>query len=436
MTSRNEKEAYVWVWLPGTTEPVVAGRLVREGKNLLFNYGQSYLARDNAISLYDKELPLQRGELPLLTGLNMPGCIRDSAPDAWGRRVLLNRILGAKGKDADAAELDELTYLLESGSDRIGALDFQRSPTEYIPRAPRQATLDELLSSAEKVEQGIPLTPELDAALQHGSSIGGARPKATITTDNKKYVAKFASRSDLYSVIKAEFIAMHLARKCGLNAAPVKLARALNKEVLLIERFDRVPADDGWNRRSLVSALTLLGLDEMMARYASYEELAEIIRRDFNDAPATLRELFGRLVFNILCGNTDDHARNHAAFWDGKVLSLTPAYDICPQGRTGNEATQAMLITGEMRQSRLVACLAAVPQFLLSEAEALEIIEGQVRTVGENWEDACKLANLSDVDRKLLWGHQFLNSYAFEELEGAAVPLATLSTETREKNRG
>ena len=417
MTSRNEKKAYVWVWLPGETEPVVAGQLVREGENILFNYGQSYLARDNAISLYDKELPLQRGELPLLPELTMPGCIRDGAPDAWGRRVLLNRILGAKAKDADVAELDELTYLLESGSDRIGALDFQRSPTDYVPRAPRQATLDELLSSAEKVEKGIPLTPELDAALQHGSSIGGARPKAMITDGNKKYVAKFASTTDLYNVVKAEFIAMHLAKLCGLNVAPVKLTRASNKDVLLIERFDRVDSSEGWQRRSLLSALTLLGLDEMMARYASYEELAEIIRRYFDDAAATLRELFGRLVFNVLCGNTDDHARNHAAFWDGKSLSLTPAYDICPQSRTGNEATQAMLISDEDRRSRLVTCLTAAPAFLLTEVEAIEQFENQIASIRDNWPDACDLANLTETDRRLLWGRQFLNPYAFEELD-------------------
>jgi serine/threonine-protein kinase HipA len=126
---------------------------------------------------------------------------------------------------------------------------------------------------------------------------------------------------------------------------------------------------------------------------------------------------------------TDDHARNHAAFWDGKVLSLTPAYDICPQGRTGNEATQAMLITGETRQSRLAVCLAAAPQFLLSETEALEIIEGQVRAIDKHWEDACDLAKLSEVDRKLLWGRQFLNSHAFDDLDGKAGAIAALGTE-------
>ncbi|OLO11096.1 hypothetical protein BTW10_11550 [Chromohalobacter japonicus] len=83
------------------------------------------------------------------------------------------------------------------------------------------------------------------------------------------------------------------------------------------------------------------------------------------DPKQTLRELYARIVFNILCGNTDDHARNHAAFWDGRMLSLTPAYDICPQGRTGNEATQAMLIKGENRMSTLHSCLAAAPAFLL-----------------------------------------------------------------------
>lgn len=95
------------------------------------------------------------------------------------------------------------------------------------------------------------------------------------------------------------------------------------------------------------SALTLLGLDEMMARYASYEDLAEIVRHRFVKPKETLQELFGRICFNVLCGNTNDHARNHAAFWDGMMHTLSPAYDICLQGRTRNKATQAMLIKGD-----------------------------------------------------------------------------------------
>ncbi|RLA04137.1 MAG: type II toxin-antitoxin system HipA family toxin, partial [Gammaproteobacteria bacterium] len=153
----------------------------------------------------------------------------------------------------------------------------------------------------------------------------------------------------------------------------------------------------------------------MMARYASYEVLAEIIRHRFKDSSATLRELYSRLVFNILCGNTDDHARNHAAFWDGEMLSLTPAYDICPQGRTGNEASQAMLISGNDRMSRIGSCIEAAPHFLLAQGEATDIADNQKQIIEESWEIVCDEAGLNKVDQKLLWRRQFLNPYAFSE---------------------
>jgi serine/threonine-protein kinase HipA len=419
MTSKTEKEAFVWIWLPDKTEPVVAGRLESDNGNILFNYGKSYLDRIGdskpAIAIYLPELPLKAGALPLPDGLTMPGCIRDAAPDAWGRRVIINKKLGLKGVCSDTAELNELTYLLESGSDRIGALDFQRSPTEYIPRTANNVRMEELIESAERVEKGIPLTPELDQALFHGSSIGGARPKALIQDQGKKYVAKFSSSTDLYNIIKAEFIAMRLADLAGLNVAPVKLAKAANKDVLLIERFDRVPKGDKWTRKAMVSALTLLRLDDMMARYASYETLSEIIRHRFTNPKHTLKELFSRLVFNILCGNTDDHARNHAAFWDGKALTLTPAYDICPQGRTGNEASQAMLISGDNNLSQLKTCFETAHNFLLSEEEARKTFGHLTAAIEQHWETVCEEAELNEVDKKLLWKRQFLNPYSTEQ---------------------
>ncbi|MCX4024925.1 type II toxin-antitoxin system HipA family toxin [Endozoicomonas sp. SM1973] len=417
MTSKFQRynEAYVWAWLPEETTPVVAGKLTAEGQTLIFNYGKSYLARDNAIPIYDAELPLRPGFIPPQKGLTIPGCIRDSAPDAWGRRVIINSLLGLKGS-ADTTQLDELTYLLESGSDRIGALDFQLSPTAYEPRAAVNVPLDELSAAVDLVEKGVPLTPELDQALHHGTSIGGARPKALIEDKNKKYVAKFSATSDLFSVVKAEFISMRLAEMADLNVAPVSLTQAAHKDVLLIERFDRVQSPQGWQRKLMVSALTLFNLDEMMARYASYEELAEIIRHKFTNASLTLKELFSRITFNILTGNTDDHARNHAAFWDGNMLSLTPAYDICPQGRSGNEASQAMLITGNNRMSQISVCLAAAQHFLLTREEAIIIIEKQIQAIIENWSNVCDTAELSETDQQLLWRRQFLNPYAFENL--------------------
>ncbi|MEA3467908.1 MAG: HipA domain-containing protein [Thermodesulfobacteriota bacterium] len=419
MTSKENKEAFVWIWLPEKTQPIVAGKLTEDTGFIQFNYGKSYLERINdansAIPIYEPELPLRSGILPLLDGLHIPNCIRDAAPDAWGRRVIINKTLGQKGKDVDTADLEEITYLLESGSDRIGALDFQKSPTEYVSRSATNARLEELLESAERVEKGIPLTADLDQAMFHGSSIGGARPKALIEDQGTKYIAKFSSSTDVYSVVKAEYIAMRLAALAGLNVAPVKMAKAAGKDVLLIERFDRIHTDRGWLRKSMISALTMFGLSDMTARYASYEDLAHIIRQGFSDPKDTLREMFSRLVFNILCGNTDDHARNHAAFWDGKDLALTPAYDICPQGRAGNEASQAMKISGDNNLSQLKLCLDVAHHFMLSEKEA-KVIFGHIEAIiRENWDTVCEEAQITEIDRKLLWERQFLNPFSFEE---------------------
>ncbi|WP_198679634.1 type II toxin-antitoxin system HipA family toxin [Aliidiomarina minuta] len=189
----------------------------------------------------------------------------------------------------------------------------------------------------------------------------------------------------------------------------------MGKDVLLIERFDRELTAEGWRRRSLVSALTLFGLDDMMARYASYEQLTEIIRHRFEQPKATLRELFARLVFNILCGNTDDHARNHAAFWDGNRLSLTPAYDICPQSRTGNEASQAMKIIGDNNLSQVKTCLAAAHLFQLTYTEAKAMIDEQKEVITLKWNSICEEAQLTSVDRKLFWGRQFMNPFSLQE---------------------
>jgi serine/threonine-protein kinase HipA len=276
-----------------------------------------------------------------------------------------------------------------------------------------QASLDDLLRAAEQVEKGVPLSPELDKALQHGTSLGGARPKALLTSDDKKFIAKFSMSTDIYNVVKSEYVAMRLASLAGLNVSPVRMEMALGKDVLLVERFDRERLKGGWGRKAFVSALTMFELDEMMARHASYELLAEIIRLRFQNPREDLRELFGRLTFNILCGNTDDHARNHAAFWDGKNLHLTPAYDVCPQSRSGEEAGQGMRIVGNNNRSQLALCLQAAPQFLLSDQEARAIILQQVNAIRAHWEGICDEAKLSAADRALLYGRQFLNPFAF-----------------------
>ena len=408
-------EAYVWIWLPHQLEPVVAGRMEFDGRLYVFNYGRSYLERKGAIPIYLPELPLQRGLIPPHAPLVVAGSLRDGAPDAWGRRVITNRLTDRQGVAANDIEFDELTFMLQSGSDRSGALDFQESAKVYEPREAESATLEQLLEASERVDRGEHLPLALEKALFHGSSIGGARPKALIQNGNDKFIAKFSATNDTYSVVKAEFVAMRLAKvAANLNVAPVRLAKANGKDVLLVHRFDRDRVAGGWTRRAMVSALTMFGLDEMQARYASYSELAQIVRVRFTAPRETLRELFARMVFNVLSGNSDDHARNHAAFWDGSGLTLTPAYDICPQSRMGRETNQAMLIHGDDRRSLLENCRLAAPSFLIPDKEARELISAQIAGIKAAWNDVCDEAELGEADRALFWRRQFLNDYAFE----------------------
>jgi len=401
--------AFVWVWLPGATVPVVAGRLDAVGSVFMFTYGRSYLARADAVPLYLPELPLRTGRIRPPGDLRVAGCLADAGPDAWGQRVILARQRGRLAPTRDTGDLSLLTCLLESGSDRIGALDFQPSPTVYSPRQ-GSATLTELQTAAERFEQGEPLSPALDEALLRGTSIGGARPKALIEDGSRHLIAKFSSITDPYPVVKAEGVAMALARQVGLDVAGSEVISSLGKDVLLVERFDRTPV--AGQRRMLVSALTILGLGEMTGRYATYPDLADQVRARFTDPGASLRELFSRIVFNIAIGNTDDHARNHAAFWDGTQLSLTPAYDLCPQPRSGQEAAQAMAIgrAGE-RRSQFRTCLDAADVYQLTRADAAEIIDRQVDVIRARWDEAADGARLTTLERQALWHRQILNPF-------------------------
>jgi len=415
MSFEGPDQAYVWIWLPGSEQPVVAGRLDEAGGEVTFVYGQSYLDRGDRIPIYTPELPMAEGRLRPLSELSVPGCILDAGPDAWGQRVIMNRLLGPAGRETDPIDLGILTFLLESGSDRIGALDFQASPTEYVAREPKAATLEELATSAERVEAGVPLTPALDEALLRGSSIGGARPKALIDDGSRGQIAKFSSSTDTIAVVQGEYVAMELARRAGLDVAPVRMTNALGKTVLLVERFDRVAG--AGERRALVSALTMLELNELAARWASYADLAQIMRERFAEPAKSLRELFARITFNILVGNTDDHARNTAAFWDGQTLSLTPAYDICPQLRSGGEAAQAMIIgddTDPFKLSQVAGCVQRAHVYQLGQPEAKEIVDHQIETIEESWDDVCDQAELPPAERERFWGRQFLNPFALE----------------------
>jgi len=423
-TSKEPERAYVWSWLPGAREPIPAGVLEAipmpgGGVVITFAYGQSYLANESAIPLYLPELPLRRGRIEPAPDLDVAGVIRDGGPDAWGQRVIMRQLLAVDTRDRDPGDVPILTYLLRSGSDRPGALDFQESPSVYCPRV-GDASLEDLLRAADSIQAGDEIAASLIEALIAGSSVGGARPKTTLVDGSRNLIAKFSAPTDSYPVIKAEAAAMKLAELVGLRVAKTELVQVSGRDVLLVERFDR-EADGA--RRAFVSALTILGFHELAGRHATYHDLADVIRERFVTRRRTLRELFSRIVFNILVGNTDDHARNHAAFWDGERLDLTPAYDICPQARAGREQAQAMAIaTNGARSSQVATCLGAAHHYDLTESDARSIIDGQLFTIAERWDEVADLVGLTDTERRQLWGNQILNpfaTYGYEKWPGS-----------------
>ncbi len=408
-TQEQPESGFVWIWLPDATEPIVAGRVDQQGETVVFRYGKSYLGNSEAIAIFEPELPLDDDEHVPRSG-RIHSCLADAGPDSWGQRAILYRRFG--DGTHDTTDLRPLTYLMSAGSGRIGALDFQESPSEYVSRDADSASLADLMAAAESVEDGSsPIPPELEEALKRGTSIGGARPKALLDADGRKLIAKFGSLTDTFRMVQGEFVAMRLADMAGLDVASVEITEVQGKKVMLVERFDRLP--DG-RRRAMVSALTVLGLDEFSGRYASYADLASIIRARFTDSRETLRELFSRITFNILTSNTDDHARNQAAFWDGTMLTLTPAYDICPNPRSGQEAQQVMGIGADgWRYSQLAGCVARSDVYQLSKAEAQGIVDNQVDVIRTNWNNVCDEAGLTQVQRGDFWERQFLNPFAF-----------------------
>lgn len=386
-------EAFIWIWLPGEHQPVVCGKLEADNNRYGFVYGRSYLERPKAISLDPREIPLQEGVFSPVLG-ETHSVIRDAAPDAWGRRVLAYKSGGRP--------LSELDHLLQAGRDRIGALDVRLESAEYTDQHEPHTSLEDLLNAAELVETGQPLPESLGNALLHGSSVGGARPKSLVSDENNKWIAKFSSTTDHYPVVRSEYAAMWLAGKCGIKIPEMKRLKIMGKDVLLLKRFDRNKVNDHWQRRFLISGLTALQLHETEAPLASYLELASFIRRSGDLYPSDAKQLFRRMIFNILIGNTDDHARNHAFFWDGRSYTLTPAYDICPLLRAGQTASQAMIVGKNGRESTIRNALSQTEQFSLMPSEAKTIQEEITEIIEKRWDEAADLAGLTSHESSLL----------------------------------
>jgi serine/threonine-protein kinase HipA len=408
MATTTSDRVFVWCWLPGQTEPVPAGVLERRNgsEDLSFRYGNRYVERADAISLYAPQLPLQAETwFGATENLKMPGCLRDASPDSWGRRVIANRMLGSRFAGA-STDISESDYLLQSSSNRLGAVDFQHSPTEYLARE-ETASLDDLQRAAQIIQAGDPLPSALGAALLGGTAIGGARPKALLRDGDTQLIAKFSTSDDVLDMVGAEAASIHLARAVGIEVTGSSITNSLGRKVLLLERFDRAA---GGVRRMVVSGLTMLGLPETFMPLGSYPDLLDVLRRDGRPGPDLGETVFKRVAFNMLISNTDDHLRNHAAFWDGRHVELTPAYDLSPSPRTGDTASQALAYGADgQRESNLASLIAVCHLYDLSVRQATDLVLDMASTIEAEWEEAADAGQLTRVDRESMWSKQFLN---------------------------
>ena len=386
-------ERTVFIHLPGETDAVPAGRLtlIEQGTQVqasTFAYGRRYVARANAMPVDPVALALlpDQNDQPRLppAGLALFGALRDATPDAWGRRVIENRLR------APPNGLPESVYLDHAGPHRAGAQDVRETPTSPPKHSnlPTALDLQHLLDAAARIEQGEPVPAHLEVFFAGGPSVGGARPKAVITADGREWIAKFPARSDPFNVPLIEYATLELAREAGLRVPPLRIETlADNRQVMLIQRFDREPVQRGIARKHMVSALTLLALPEQASPDSSYAAIADAIGQYgvSGQIAADREELFARMVFNILVSNDDDHLRNHAFLFDAHSQGwrLSPLYDVVPKPQVAQERVLHLSVGPQGRLARLDNAMAGAGRFGLLPPRAAAIIARIVSVVRE-----------------------------------------------------
>ena len=405
MTSR---ECYVYITLPNQYEQVTAGKFVLDtnirGDNIgRFVYGKSYLARPDAVELDPIELRLTDKvyETAMLKGIF--GSIRDASPDFWGRE-LIDRHLGGS--------VDEIEYLLQSPDDRSGALGFGLN---QVPPAPKKL-FNQMIDLVDLQEYALDILNErssdlsidknkqkqIEKLLLLGTSMGGARPKAVVESDNSLWVAKFNAPTDYWNNALVEHAMLLLAQKCGLSVADSKVVNVAGKNVLLVKRFDREKTNLGYLRSRMISSMTVLrsGDSHTERRNWSYVILAEELRKFSNSAKADAKELFKRMVFNALISNTDDHPRNHAFIAkNANDWHLSPAYDLTPTAPVSIERRDLALECGKHgRFANKNNLMSEAERFLLSKEEASAIIDTMYDIIANSWYKIARSAGVSDND--------------------------------------
>jgi serine/threonine-protein kinase HipA len=393
-----QRELLVYLDIKG--KPVLVGRLwarERTGReSSSFAYDASWLKRKDAFAL-SPTLMLTPGQFQ---AQGLPNVFGDTVPDSWGRKLMLRRERArAKRAKTPPRTLFEIDYL--AGVDdrtRIGALRFKDTEdgpflTTTGEPVPPLINLPRLLSATDRIERDEETEEDLLLVLAPGTSLGGARPKATIRDgDDRLLIAKFPKRDDDWPIPTWEAVLLKLAQDAALNVPPWRLEQIAGKPVLLVTRFDR---DTKGNRVPFMSAMTALDATDHGPQ-RSYLEIVDAIRQMGSKPDADIEELWKRIVFSILVSNTDDHLRNHAFLHDGKGWRLAPVYDLNPYPVDVKPRVQSLAIDEADATSSLETALEVAELFGI-RSERARALAAHIGTVTSGWKDAAKSQGLNKV---------------------------------------
>lgn len=365
---------YLWL-LTQPQRPVLVGEitLVRSTQGVSLRYAESWLQRGFALS---EDLPLIDQEfLPAEKG-TVIGAVDDARPDRWGERMI--RVMDKPPR------LSLLEYLYFAGDDRFGALGVSTSAQEYSPRRlgplPTIQDADQIHELIRKVQANEPVPQAQKRLITPGVTMGGARPKALLNIAGEQWVIKFSDGEPTDAPL-IEHASMTLARKAAIRVAQTMPIRLTFGHAVAIRRFDR-------NRAARIHSLSAYVALRAAGERFGYPELAQLLRRRgvvAKDAYlAHMRELFRRMIFNILIDNTDDHEKNHALLvTDSQQYELSPAYDVLPAGQA--LGFQQMRVGEQEADSTLINALSMSRMFALSGDEAIKEVKAVARTV-DQWQ--------------------------------------------------
>ena len=386
-------------------ENIRVGRLwyhSRKGKtSASFEYDKHWLSHPEKFAL-EPALKLTQGAFHTREGLNVFGAIGDSAPDRWGRMLMRRaHVAVAQAKKNMLPTLAEVDYLLGVNDEaRQGALRFSLSSKEEIFLAEKAKTaipplvdLPKLLSAAEHFIKNDESADELKLLLAPGSSLGGARPKASVRDyDGSLAIAKFPSKDDECNVVLWEAVALTLAKKAGIKVTHWRLETIMDKPVLVIKRFDRVDQQ----RVPFLSAMSML--DAQDNEQHSYLDIAYALVQHGASPTVDMEELWRRIVFSIMIANTDDHLRNHGFIYERyKGWRLSLAYDINPTPIHIKPRILATAIDFDDTTASIETAMSIAKECRITENRANEIIK-QVKLAVKQWRQVASDIGLSKIE--------------------------------------